>query len=534
MNTARLEETKLLFHRLIRRLSSRDLMVVMVIVVVSLFLHYAYLTWIVPPDSPTGGHVDVWGDGVHFWLLSYLTATHGFVYQDLKPNGLQIIWLPLHPLITATVMKLSGDYSLGVIHSLSTLYGTLAAVVSYYLCKRLYSGAIGLAFAAGIGLAFNAWWIAFSSEGIVEPLLSLMLLFALYFWVKGDMLKVLAVVFIGGFVKYEAWFFSGMLLLASVYFRRVSAKTFAAFVAAILTPVAVWSMWSWSLTGNPLAWYAHQVDALTWDVNFLGRWMSPLKWLHYPTLILVMTAGIFFLGVIVALKQSRAAKTIMAIALAYLAFRSWGYASGWTIPNERFIAPLIPLAYVLAVPVLQRSTPGRRRRVLYAVGLMLIILVPFVTQIGVPDRLSYVYYPQIRAGRWLQDHYNNGTVVCDLATVIGYSFLNPRPEDFLSADAVYRGYISHDASLRWLYEYLRSRGVVYYVVTYVAYSASWQLDTASGSRLNLLSGEDAYFFKLVYSDTSPTHWEHNYGVPNLYIYRIQYDDSWLEPGQLPN
>jgi len=535
MNVLKLGYAKTLYRRAIRNVASKDLAAVTVIIAVSLFLHFAYLAWAVPPQSPTGGHVDVWGDGVHFWLLSYLTATHGFVYQDLRPDGLQIIWLPLHPLITALVMALTADYSLNVIHTLNGLYGTLAAVVSYCVCKRLYSRSIRASFAAGLGLAFNGWWIAFSSEGIVEPLLTLVVLSALYFWVKGDMLKAAIIVLIAGFVKYEAWFFSGILFLASLYLRRFDLKAFLAYLMALLIPVVIWSLWSWNLTGNPIAWYTRQVDALVWDVSFFGRSTSLLMWLHYPRLILVMTTGIFLVGIIIALKQGRLAKTIMVIALAYLAFRSWGYASGWTIPSERYVAPLIPIAYVLAVPVLQRTSMKRTRgQALYVGALLLIILLPFATQISVPQARSYIYNPQIRAAGWLQQHYDNGTIVCDLATVIGYSFPRPRPEDFLSAAVVYNAYTSHGGSLRSLYAYVKSQDVAYYVVTYVPYSASWQLDNVTGSHLKLLSGEDTYFFKLVYSDTDATHWEHRYGVPNLYIYQIQYSDTWLEPENLPN
>jgi hypothetical protein len=414
------------------------------------------------------------------------------------------------------------------------LYGTFAVVVSYFICKRLYSRSTSLAIAGGLGLAFNAWWIAFSSEGIVEPLLTLTVLLVLYFWVRGDMFKVAIVVFIAGFVKYEAWFFTGMLFLISLYLRRFTLRAFMAYLAALSIPIGIWSLWSWNLTGNPIAWYTMQVEFLAWDVSFLSKSAVALKWLHYPVLILVMTAGIFLVGIIAALRQSQAAKTIMIVALAYLAFRSWGYASSWTIPNERFIAPLIPLSYILAVPALRTSSTATRRRILYAVGLVLIILVPFATQINVPQRLSYVYDPQMRAARWLQTHYSNGTIVCDLATVIGYSYPRPRPEDFLSPAIVYDGYTSNGASLRWLYEYLGSRGVTYFVVTYLAYSASWQFDSKTGSYLTLLPGNDTYFFKLAYADTRATGWEHDYNVPNLYIYRIQYDDSWLEPGRLPN
>jgi hypothetical protein len=69
------------------------------------------------------------------------------------------------------------------------------------------------------------------------------------------------------------------------------------------------------------------------------------------------------------------------------------------------------------------------------------------------------------------------------------------------------------------------------VWNYVSYSASWQFDSVSGSHLNLGSGEDMYFFRLVYADTG---WEHQYGVPNLYIYQIDYNNDWLQPGLLPN
>jgi hypothetical protein len=497
-------------------------------------MRFAYLNWSIPPDSPTTQHVDIWGDGIHFWLLSYLTATHGFVYQDLKPIGLQVIWLPLHPLIAALVMRLTGDYSLNVLHSLNVFYGTLSCILVYFICKALYRRNISWAFAGGIGLAFNAWWIAFNGDGIVETLLTLSILFVIYFWVKGDMVKLPFFVFLAGFVKYEAWFFTGIIFIILVIRNRFTLKTFTLYSLALVLPVVIWSWWSWTQTRNWLAWYRLQVNSLTWDAGFLPKPSSLFVWSYYPILISAMTAGLIILGVAVSLRHGGQTRRLCLVGLSYLLFRAWGFAQGATLSNERYVAELIPFAYILAIPLLPQSLVRNRNRIIYCIALLLLITVPLVSQIWVFPKMAYVNNPQIRAGLWLRNEYTEGLVACDLPTVIGYSYPNPKPENFLSTSTIYDQYLEHGASLKWLYGYLRARNIIYFVWTNVSYSASWQLDYAQGSQLNLRSGNSTYFFKLVYADTASNHWEHAYGVPDLYIYQIQVSDTWLQYGALPN
>jgi hypothetical protein len=515
-------------------ISKQDLRNASIIALCSVILHLAYFAWSIPPASPTSGHIDLWGDGIHFWLLSYLTAKHGFVYQDLKPIGLQIIWLPLHPLITAATMWLTGNYSLQVIHALNVIYGTLVALGCYGVARVVYPKRVHWAFAAGLGLVFNAWWIAFSSEGIVEPLLTLTVISMVYYWAKADMLKMAVFVFIAAFTKYEAWFMIAVLFVISLYQRRFNRRTFAAYIFAAAIPVALWSFWSWAVAGNAFAWYGEQVNWLAWDVSFLPKIPSLVAWSIYPSLIIAMTTGLFGLGVVIGVKRGGLTKWLALLSLTYLAFRSWGLAAGFTIANERFVALLIPFAYVLSVPALPKSLSKPKSRKIYCAGLLLLLLVPLASQIWVFQKIAYVNYPQVRAGLWLKDHYTGGTVVCDLPTVLGYAYPNPNPEDFLSTAIVHDGFVSHHSSLTWLYQYVKSHGITYFVWNYVSYSASWQFDHGRGSMTNLGSGNSSYFFKLVYADTERNHWEHAYGVPNLYIYQIDYQRDWLQNGNLPN
>jgi len=150
--------------------------------------------------------------------------------------------------------------------------------------------------------------------------------------------------------------------------------------------------------------------------------------------------------------------------------------------------------------------------------------------------MSYIYNPEMRAGIWLHNNYNGGVIACDLPTTIGYAYPEPSPESFLSPAIVYEQFIKHDASLRWLYLYFLEHKISYFVWYHVPYSASWQLEEAQGSMLKLKQGSDSYYFKLAYSDTAqnPEYWEHQYGVPDLFIYRIEYGDYWLQPSSLPS
>jgi len=49
--------------------------------------------------------VDYYGDSYHHWLISYLTATNGYVYTDFKPNTMNIVWLPLYHYANAFLIR---------------------------------------------------------------------------------------------------------------------------------------------------------------------------------------------------------------------------------------------------------------------------------------------------------------------------------------------------------------------------------------------------------------------------------------------
>ena len=299
------------------------------VVAISITLRIGYIILSVPPSSPTGGHVDIWGDGVHFWLLSYLTAKNNFFYSDLRPNGLQLIWLPLHPMITAFVMRVTGIYSLDVIRTLDVLYGSFTALVVYCTVKPLFNRGTHAAFAAGLGLAFNAWWIATNSEGVVESLLALILSLLVYYWIKGNRVATSFLILIAGFVKYEAWAITLMLLFADLVIHRLRTAVLVN-IAAWVTPILVWCGWSYRLTGNPLSWYFNQATALAWDISIIGKPSSLVASFYYPRELLVMTGGLFALACLSAIKRSSRIRTLVAVALALSHHKVCGLRSRFT------------------------------------------------------------------------------------------------------------------------------------------------------------------------------------------------------------
>jgi hypothetical protein len=429
-------------------------------------------------------------------------------------------------------MRLTGFYSLDVIHGLNILYGAMTGVAVYYLARLLWRND-RVAFAAGTTLAFNAWWIATNTEGVVESLLALVTILAIYYWLRRDFGKMLAVVFVAGFVKYEAWLITAVIGVLMILRREIRIRRSLLYAIAWLMPVAVWSAWSWTQTGDWLRWFWLQRDLLAWDISILGSPASPLALLYYPMLITWMTAGLF-VGALAVVVVKSDARYVLAIALTYLATRSLGYALGGHLPLDRFVVLLIPLTYVLGTRLVGFDIRSPRRRVV--LGALMTVLIAGSLAVGI-FRLpgdGRTYYPLIRAGLWLQQNYEGGMVVNDLPTVIGYSYPNPAPEHYLSTAVVYGEYVAHGASLRWLYDYFGQNNVVYFVWHRVPYSASWQLDETGGSFLRINAGTDSYFFKLVYSDTAAEYWEHEYGIPNLYIFKIDYSGYWLQEGNLPN
>jgi hypothetical protein len=430
-------------------------------------------------------------------------------------------------------MRITGLYSLDVIRGLNVVYGSLTSASIFYLAKRLWGGTHN-GLAAGLGLAFNAWWIAANTEGVVEPLLALLIVLALYYWVKGDFGKLLVFVFVAGFVKYEAWLLTATIAFVMLIRRELGLRRLLVYGVTWAVPVFLWCMWSWTQTGDPFRWYILQRDALAWDVQLLGGPDSPSALLYYPVLITMMTFGLFVISIAGGL-SSKPAQNLLAVGVVYLLSRSIGYATGSHLPLERFVVILIPFVYVLAVKFLPSDLRVPSQRRIFAVLLVAITMLPFLSSISVIPNLAYIYNPQMRAAIWLHQYYDGGVVVNDLPTVIGYSYPSPAPENYLSTAIVYEEYVQNAASLRHLYEYFAEHNVVYMVWHRVPYSASWQLDEAQGSYLRLNAGADSYFFKLLYDDSaSADPWERNYGIPDLYIFTIEYSDYWLRESSLPN
>ena len=125
--------------------------------------------------------VDYYGDSYHHWLISYLTATNGYVYTDFKPKTMNIVWLPLYHYVNAFFMNLTGIYDLTVPHALNLILGSLTCVLVYKITKQFCNREL-LGIAAGSALALQPWFIDLNTLALTETLSSFLVVLSIYYY----------------------------------------------------------------------------------------------------------------------------------------------------------------------------------------------------------------------------------------------------------------------------------------------------------------------------------------------------------------
>jgi hypothetical protein len=463
---------------------------------------------------------DWYGDSYHHWLISELTLLNGFHYSDFKPMpNMSIVWLPLYHYLTAFLIWTTGIHGLTIPHSINIILGSLSCILAYEIAGKIFASRwIGVV--SGLILAFQPWYIGINVLGLTETASSFFILASLLFYVKGKTYGCAIFSALGMLTRYENWIFSAILFSLYVYDRkRLGFRSIAVYVIGVSSAAGLWCYWSLINTGGPLTWLHLEAEATRWCVELtVGLKREYWHLLHYFFTLTRMTCGLSVLAAAMALKNGVESRKLLFIAMSLFTIISVQYYFGMNLGEERFAVNIIPFVAILCSPTLSKiKSAGAKLKfnsnVILVLGLTSLTIVPMISQIWTFNANTYSIHHEMRAGAWLKQNYAYGTLICDSPAVIYYSGLNIKL--FASSESL--TWYGESRNETGLYEWFRAHNVQYLVWEEVPHSATWrifpELSDAQTHKLGLLT------FKIAYVDVG---WEHDFGVPNIYIFEIAY------------
>jgi len=458
--------------------------------------------------------IDYYGDSYHHWLISYLTATNSYIYTDFKPNTMNIVWLPLYHYINAFLMNMSGIYDLTVPHAVNIVASSLTCILVYKTARLGLNRT--LATAAGLSLALQPWFIEINSWGVTETLTALLVISAVYFYLKGNTAGTTVSIVLSMLTRYEGWVFASMLLVAAAIERRWRKKEYALYLVACSSIVLGWSLWSYLNTSDFMAWYRLQSTMLRWDVLFLeGKQRLGLDALTlYLKLALDTTSYVFLMGFAACIikKPPRRNAIILALfELAYILLISVQHSLGFALLHIRHLVYVFPMTATLCFSILEmidiKKTPYiLPKKIALSILMVVLVAMPIIVQINLFKPTSYLIEYEVDTGLELRRIYRGGNVICDSPAVIYYTQLDPR--SFYSSNHLF--WYSRTWDKVELREWLSEHHMVYLVWQNVSYSATWWLlpELAEGRSLLI----DRIEFKLMYASSGES-------AP-IYVYEI--------------
>jgi len=462
----------------------------------------------------SANYLDHNGDSYHHWLTSYLTATHGYRHTDFKGSTLDIAWLPLYHYMIAILMNTFNVYSLDVQHAFNILLGSLTCVIVFAIARQ--SGSKGIAFAAGLALAIQPWFVDVTTLGVSEVAAVFLLTLGIMLFLRGKVTLAAIPVALAMLVRYEAWIFALTLLVIGAIQKRESHRHLTIYAMICAAVVVGWSLNSWTQTGQLFSWYTTQSATVKWDRLFTSDVGSVPE---YARMLVEVTSGMFLLGVVVGLvRNDRNIRLLLSLELAYLLIIALQFLRG-TVPFQvRFLSYIFPLTAVLSsnvagfvAKILRCPT---KKTVLSFFILAVVVVYPVYSQYWIVSptvdqtKLDGHVAAELIAGQLLSRSYANGTVLSDSPTIIYYSHLDPAK--FYSTSSL--DWYSQAWNKSELAAWMRERHVKYLVWQNVSYSSTWWLfpELSHGSNLKL---GDIMFNMVAWTNS-------DFGP--IYVYEINY------------
>jgi hypothetical protein len=314
-----------------------------------------YLFVVSNPENPgLGVYDDVW----HHWQIAYLTKEIGLFAPggprlwDLK--GLEYFWGILHPLLMVAVFTLTGSIDIVLLRLVSVVFGVLAAVLLFDICRRLWNREVAVASALFACLLPTS--VMNDASGMLEPMGVALCLLGIWAWTRGSGGWSGVAFGLAAMARAEAWLFSLGLVLAA---GRKHVGLWLGFGATI----AIYAVVLAAKTGNP-------IYPLWWNflANALGRWVTPVT-SDQPGVRLAL--GVLLVVALIGLGWTLRARPNGYMLLTF-GFGYWVFTAGifgftsflstwrWWMPiSRRFEFPYEFAAVLLAIVLMYWLRPRR-------------------------------------------------------------------------------------------------------------------------------------------------------------------------------
>ena len=244
------------------------------------------------PENPgLGVYDDVW----HHWQVAYLTkeiglgAPAGPRLWDLK--GLDYFWGILHPVLMVVVFAITGSIDIVLLRLVSLVFGVLAVVLIFHICRRIWSTQVAIA--ASFLAALLPTSVMNDASGMLEPIGIALCLLGIWAWVDGKGWWSGLAFGLATMARAEAWLFSlGLVVAANL--RRVNLRQRPGLWLGFAGTLGLYMLILQAKTGNP-------IYPLWWNffANALGQWGTPITSAQVgarPALAIVLALGLAGLG----------------------------------------------------------------------------------------------------------------------------------------------------------------------------------------------------------------------------------------------
>jgi hypothetical protein len=462
--------------------------------------------------------IDRLPDSYGRWLAAQLTAANGWFYTDFKPMpNNTVVWLPLFQYLIAIAMYGTANSSIIVPRLISLLFGSLACTVVYFVGTRIY-GRKWFALIGGLLIAFQPWHVDFSTLGIAESVSSFLVILTTYCYVLNKPGRFGILSLLASLSSYEAWVVVFFELILGIF--KKGWRDVRLVYAAIPLPLTIvgWSAWSYVMTGDPFTWISSTLYAmypLGWQIHLV----NPSVLLFYVNNLLVMTFFIFFIGFVFGLLKGGDARAITISMLAAIAIFSLAHYIGLDFGDQARVIVLMPLLAAVVPSAFPKFNGRKVRRILIVVMLLLVLFIPYFSQIWIFSRKVYIIMPEYRAGEALGHAYDGGKILSDSPIPMYTSKIGLH--EFIAYEDVPR-FLMEGNDTR-LIEWLKSNGVRYLIWEKTNYTLAHEIFPFLSDGANHTLREAA--FTPIYEDSLRTgHWEHSseYGIPDVFIYRVDY------------
>ena len=381
---------------------------------------------------------DFWGDAYHHWLISRLTLTNQWVYADYK--GLETVWLPGYHYLISAMMAVCERFDLEPAHWTNLFLGVLACGLVGWLVTAV-AGDWRPGLGAGITLALSPWHLAYSHMNMPEVMAGVLLLVSLMAAQRGKAGLLAVLAFVGTLTRHELTL---LLALAGLWlgWRRQWRAMLSLAVGSALGLV-LWSAWSYTVTGEALAWWRQYTLATAKDASFwieagvrsanLARMGQALA-RAFP--VLPVVAPVFVVGTLSHGWRRRFPAEgwlLIAVAAAHWLVLALGFAAGHLpTADPRYVLISLPAAVGAGVLVVA-AVSGRWARTLLAGLCGVLLLTSMLRQLPSFRDMAYVLAPERAAGEFLGEAAPGGGGLWVDAPVTVY-FSGLRPDRFHSTD----------------------------------------------------------------------------------------------------